>query len=303
MNALRHSTIVLRAGAVLALLTLHGTAHAQSRTTVAILPIAVTSNENSFQYSARALEGHVVQSLSKLGRVTVLDRTQNQQVASEREAQKSVDFIDSRTLAAQGQSLGAQLVLTANIDKTTVTQERLDDGSTYYKSNVSATVRLIDVSTQEVKSSAVLTADAESGGKKGLGGMLNSLMTTHRTPNDAVTAAAKNLIPGLDGFLKEAFPARFTIAQVEEIAGDSAQGHFLLDGGKNLGARPKTILTVLEVTEVKVGARLLKREREIGTMEIVKLDGEELSIGHMRGGARNVAQLLAAGKSVHAVLR
>jgi hypothetical protein len=42
---------------------------------------------------------------------------------------------------------------------------------------------------------------------------------------------------------------------------------------------------------------------EIGTLEIVSLDGEELSIGTMKTGARDVATLVAAGKTVIAVPR
>lgn len=297
------SSRALAACAALVCSALATTAHAQAKAAVAILPVSVTANDNAYRYAARAFEGQLVQALGGLGRVSVLDRTQTDNVAAERNAQKSVDFIDSKTLAAQGQSMGAQLVMTANVDKITVGTTRLDDGTVTYQSNLSITVRLIDVSTQEIKNSAVLTADAGSGGKKGFGALMNQLLTTHKTAEDAITAAAKNLNPGMDGFFKEAFPARFTIAQVETMAPDSSQAQFLIDGGKNLGAKVKSVLSVVEVSEVKVGARTVKREREVGTIEITKLDGAELSIGQMRAGAREVAQMLTAGKTVYAIFR
>ena len=297
------SSRALTACAALVFASLATTASAQTKAAVAILPVSSTSNDDEYLYAARAYEGLLVQALSALGRVSVLDRTQTENVAVERNAQKSVDFIDSKTLAAQGQSMGAQLVITANVDKATVSTTRLDDGTVTYGSNLSITVRLIDVSTQEIKNSAVLTADAGSGGKKGFGALMNQLMTTHKTAEDAITAAAKNLTPGMESFFKEAFPARFTIAQVETMEADSSQALFLIDGGKNLGAKVKSVLSVVEVSEVKVGARTVKREREVGTIEITKLDGAELSIGQMRAGAREVAQMLTAGKTVYAIFR
>jgi hypothetical protein len=276
---------------------------AQGKLPIAVLPVSVTQQTDADLYAARALEGKLTSSLGATGRVSVLDRTQADRVASEREAQKSVDFIDSRTLAAQGQSMGALMVLTANVDKLTIGSTRLDDGSQTYTAALTVALRLIDVGTQEVKSSAVLSSDASSGGKKGLGGLMRTLLTNHATPEDAVTAAVKNLSGDLEAFYQKAFPARYTIAQVESMRPDSSEAMFLLDGGKNIGARIKMPLSVVEITEVKVGARTVKREREIGAMEIVKLDGEELSIATMKVGAREVATMLAAGKTVQAIPR
>jgi hypothetical protein len=276
---------------------------AQAKTTVAVLPVSSTLRSSVERYGATALEGLLASSLGALGRISVLDRTQADRISAERETQKGVDFIDSRTLAAQGQSLGALLVLTANVDKIALTQNRLEDGTIDHQANITVTVRIIDVGTQEVKTSAVLSADAASGGKKGLSGLVRSLTTVHSTAEDAITAAVKNLSGGLDGFYRDAFPVRFTIAQVESMRPDSTQGTFLIDGGKNIGARPKMQLTVVELTEVQVGSRTVKRERELGILEISRLDGEELSIGMMKTGAREVAALLSAGKKVQAFQR
>lgn len=277
---------------------------AQGKTTVAVLPVSTTLRSEVELYGAKALEGLLASSLGELGRIAVLDRTQADRIANERETQKGIDFIDSRTLAAQGQSLGALLVLTANVDKIALTQSRLEDGRIGHDANVSVSVRLIDVGTQEVKNSSVLTANATTGGKKGLTGLLmTALSTPHVTAEDAITAAVKNLSGGLDGFYREAFPVRFTIAQVESMRPDSTQGTFLIDGGKNIGAKPKMQLTVVEQTEVQVGSRTVKRERELGVVEIVRLDGEELSVGTMKSGAREVAALLAAGKKIQAFQR
>ena len=278
-------------------------AQTQAKTTVAVLPVSTTLRTDVERYGATAFEGLLASSLGALGRISVLDRTQADQISVERETQKGVDFIDSRTLAAQGKSLGALLVLTANVDKIALTQNRLEDGTIDHQANITVTVRLIDVSTQEVKTSAVLSADAASGGKKGLSGLVRALTTVHSTAEDAITAAVKNLSGGLDGFYRDAFPVRFTIAQVESMRPDSTQGTFLVDGGKNIGARPKMQLTVVELSEVQVGSRTVKRERELGVLEISRLDGEELSIGTMKTGAREVAALLAAGKKIQAFQR
>lgn len=291
----RVTTALLMLGAPL-------THHAQSRTPVAVLPVTTTVQRHNDAYAARALEGLLTASLGKLGRISVLDRSQTDLVTTERETQKSVDFIDSRTLAAQGQSLGALYVLTANVDKVALTETRLDSGKDH-QGTMTVSIRLIDVATQEVRSSAVINSDAGSGGKKGLGGMLRSVLTVHDTPDDALTAMVANLRPGLEEFFKTAFPVRFTIAQVERLSADSTHGTFLIDGGKNVGARPRMVLAVLEQSDVKIGARVVRREREIGTLEIVSLDGEELSIGTMKTGARDVATLVAAGKTVIAVPR
>jgi hypothetical protein len=275
----------------------------QTKTTVAVLPVSTTRSTDVERYGATAFEGLLTSSLGALGRISVLDRTQADRISAERETQKGVDFIDSRTLAAQGQSLGALLVLTANVDKIALTQNRLEDGTIDHQANITVTVRIIDVGTQEVKTSAVLSADAASGGKKGLSGLVRSLTTVHSTAEDAITAAVKNLSGGLDGFYRDAFPVRFIIAQVESMRPDSTQGTFLIDGGKNIGARTKMQLTVVELTEVQVGSRTVKRERELGILEISRLDGEELAIGTMKTGAREVAALLSAGKKVQAFQR
>lgn len=278
--------------------------HAQgAKPAVAILPVSTTVAEGADRYAARAYEGLLAKTMDGLGRITVIDRTQTDKVSTEREAQKTLDFIDSRSLAAQGQSLGAQLVLTANVDKLAASAERMTDGSVNYKANLTVSVRLIDVATQEVKNSSVISSDASSGGKKGLGGLLRSAVTSHTTVEDAISAAVKNSTTDLEAFFREAFPARFTIAQIESISPDSNQATFLIDGGKNLGARPKQALVIIELSQMKVGDRTVTREKELGVLEITKLEGEELSIGAMKAGAKIVAQRIASGVKVYAIAR
>lgn len=271
--------------------------------TVAILPVSTTASDAADRYAARGFEGLLAQAMTGIGRVVVLDRTQDSNVQSERQTQMSVDFIDSRVLAAQGQSLGAQLVVTGNVDKLAMTANRLNDGSVDYQANLTLSLRVIDVTTQEVHHSEVISANAASGGRGGIGGLLRSAITVHNTPEDAIAAAVKNTSRELDEFLAAAFPARFTIVQVEEISQDSSRASFLIDGGRNIGARVKLVLTVIEPTQVQVGARAVTREVELGTIEITKLEGDELSVGAMRNGSREVARRLAAGGTVHAILR
>ncbi len=273
------------------------------KSAVAILPISTTVAGDADRYAARSFEGLLAKTMGGLGRIRVIDRTQADKVSSEREVQKTLDFINSQSLAAQGQSLGAELVVTANVDKLGLSEERLTDGSLGYKANLTVSIRLIDVASQEVKSSSVISADANSGGKKGLGGMLRRAVTAHTTPEDAISAAVKNSTEALDGFFREAFPARFSLVQVESISVDSNQATFLIDGGRNLGARPKQSLVVIELSEIKVGERTVTREKALGALEITKLEGDELSLGLMKTGAKVVAQRIGLGVTVYAVAR
>jgi TolB-like protein len=271
--------------------------------TVAVLPASVTTSSTEDHYLARAFEGALVQGLGRLGRVTVLDRTQSEQVGTERRTQRSEESFDSKVLAEQGRKLGAQLVVTANVDKVVVTTKKFDDGSLYYEANMSVTARMIDVSTEEVKVSSTIEANSQSGGKGGFGAILKDMMTTHRNTEDALTATVKNSSRDVDKFMQRAFPVRYMIAQVESMAPDSSSATFLVDGGKNVGVRPKAELAVIELSEIKLGGRTVTREKELGKLEITKLDGEELSIGGMKGGAREVARLLSQGKKIFATVR
>lgn len=269
--------------------------------TVAIMPVSYTENDAVSQYAARAVEGLIAERMAKMGRITVLDRTQAASIESERENQRSVAFIESAALAAQGKALGAQLVVTGNIDKVALVNERLDDGSDTYKGNMTITLRLVDVSTGEIRNSGVISANASSGGKSGLAGVVRSVLTIHTTPEDAITAAVKNAAKGIDGFFSDAFPARFIVASLDKMEGN--KGQFLLDGGRNLGASKGMSLVVVESVPTKVGARTVVREMELGTLRILRLDGEELSVGEMEKGADVVAAKLQAGKTVYAILR
>ena len=279
------------------------TAQTQSaKPVVGILPMTTTSGDDADLYAARAYEGQLAQILGKVGRVSVLDRTQTSRVSAEKEQQKSSDFIDSRSIAAQGQSFGAQLVVAANVDKVALSQKATSDGSTYYECNLTVSVRVIDVATQEVKSSAVINTDASSGGKKGLGGMLSKVTTTHTTPQDALGAAVKNAEKDLTALFNTTWPVRFSIVQVESITPDSNSIVLLLDGGRALGASVKMVMTVMEATEMTVSGRTVTREKEIGRLEIASLEGDDLSTGVIKKDARVVAQRIAAGAKVYATI-
>ncbi|HUR00752.1 MAG TPA: hypothetical protein VM166_14980 [Gemmatimonadaceae bacterium] len=301
-NVILSTRSVVAAGLLLA--GLAGPAYGQmasGKPTVAIMPFSSTEDAGASRYATRAVEGLIAARMAQMGRITLLDRTQAATIASERENQQSVAFIESDALVKQGKALGAQLVVTGNIDKVALDKTRLDDGSDIYKANLTVTLRIVDVTTGEVKSSGVISADANSGGKRGLAGLVQSVLTMHTTPEDAITASVKNAVKGVDIFLSGAFPARFIVASVERM--DGTKGQFLLDGGKNLGGSKGIRLVVVESVPTKVGARTVVREMELGTIRILRLDGDELSVGEMENAADVVAAKLAAGKTIYAILR
>ena len=268
--------------------------------TVGILPMTVSEGVSADLYAARAYEGQLAQTLSKLGRVTVLDRTQASRVGAEKEQQKGADFIDSKALAQQGRSFGAQLVIAANVDKLALSQGGPE--TTYYECNLTVSVRIIDVATQEVKASHSISSNASSGGKKGLGGLLNSVVTMHSTPQDAIGAAVKNAEKELLAVFNATWPIRFALVQVESISADSGNVVVLLDGGRALGASVKMAMAVMEAIELNVSGRTVTREKEIGRLEITTLDGDDLSTAAIKSNSRLIAQRIAAGAKLYATI-
>lgn len=271
---------------------------------VGVLPLTLSADDEASTYAARAYEGHLVQVLGKLRRISVLDRTQTKRVGAEKEQQKSSDFIDSKSIAAQGASFGAQLVVAANVDKVALVEATASDGDDYYEGNISLSIRIIDVATQEVVASEVINTDASSGGKGGLMGVINRAATFHQTPADAITAAVRNSEKKLLDLFNETWPLRFAVIQAESVSPDSNRVVLLLDGGRADGAREKMDLVVMEVTQMQAGGRTITREKALGELEIIDLEGEELSTGVVKKKevARAIAQRLSAGATLYATL-
>jgi hypothetical protein len=274
--------------------------------TIGILPVT-TTDRSAYDYTMN-VQNSISSVFSSKSRFTVVDRSKFEQIARERNLQKQEEFINSSTIVEQGKSLGAQYLVSGNInqigkaggykEKSKLVYDQYTKKLVAQKYNVYITeitltvnVQVIDVATAAVKST-------------------KSFSTVLQTETSSEATAMENAIKSLEMYYKawinEHFPVYMKVIRIEKSGKKGLPEKILIKGGVDMDLsesnkwvilNTSSELEVFEFESLVVDGKEYKRPVTIGRVKIDEVQGE-FSICKVKNGAENIQKKLEEGKTL-----
>lgn len=244
----------------------------QEKTTVGVLPFTYSSSGTSYTH-VNSIQETVTNAFVKTKRFNIVDRTKMRELKSEKDLQKSEDFIDG-TVVQQGVSLGANYLISGHVISAEATQmEAKDDQGNVtitYKAKLSIQLKVIDVATGQVAISETIEPKAGNA-------LLGAVGIGSPTEDAAIIKAIKEIEGKVDEFVGRNFPVTFPIVEIQEKDGKGAAVKVLIAGGTSFNLKKGDKLKVVEVSMMEVNGKKLERKKEIGELKVAKVEDENFS--------------------------
>lgn len=267
---------------------------AQDKTSIGILPFTYV-NGASNQQTTNSIQETVTNGFVKTKRFNIVDRTKMDALRSEKNLQKSEDFIDGNVVQ-QGVSLGANYLVSGHVVSANAEQMRADDGTITYKTKLSINLKVIDVATGQVVSSE--TIEPKSGNS-----LLGAFGLGASTPEASIAKAIKDIEEKVDDFVSRNFPISFFIAEIQEKDNKGAAIKLMIAGGSDFGLSKGDKLKVVEISVMEVGGKKLTRKKEIGELKITKVEDENFSTCSVNSGGIDIAAKFEAKANIQVITK
>ena len=247
---------------------------AQEKVTVGILPATYVTGSANLS-DVNSIQEEISSCFVKTKRFNIVDRSKMDALKSEKELQKSEDYIDG-SVVAQGASLGAQYLISCNVNSATAIQVTTKDPKTGqttisgYKEKLSIALKVIDVSTGKV----IATETIEPKGGTTLGALAG---TAPQTPEKAFSKALQDIQNKIDDFVAKNFPLTFSISEITEKDAKGNAVTIQIAGGSEYGLQKGQKLKVVEITEKEVDGKKIPYKKEVGEIKVTKVEDENFS--------------------------
>jgi len=252
----------------------------------------VVSGRDAKEFARTATE-KIINAFAALKRFTILDRVSVTQLQRDKQIQMlgNKNRAVNARLAAVGK---ADIYCVGEVQNVSVSEQYDSKGKFLgYDGEVELQIRLYDLAT----GSLVLSKDVRGGTEMG-GGILSVLSLYQDTPSKAVFKALNNAERRIKDAIEEAFPVEGKIAEV--IDASNEQETFLTTMGSELGFRSGDKLMVIEVSTLKVNGVSYPRQKEIGQLEITKVEPDgTFSEARVSGdGGQNIVTKYGSGANL-----
>jgi hypothetical protein len=264
---------------LLSLFFVIGVAAQNSKMTVGVMAF----QSSSAQYKARAaqLQEIVMEALSSKSNIEALDRSKDDLLNKELDAQIDERYIASKQLVEQGKKSGAQHLVVGTLTSCEVSEQKKANGPSFgpygavgktiansvtnYRANLSFSMQIIDVETGKVISHKAFNQSKDNFSAPGMG----------NSKEDAVVSAMKNSKEKILLWLNETYPSTITIVKVEEKTGSGKPKTILITGiDESYNKGDKLLLEETELIPSGSSAPPLKRIKSIATITIVEKQGD-----------------------------
>ena len=264
-----------------------GFAYGETKTLIGIMPFKNPSSNNNGYYSNKsqadentvAIQDAVTNAFLKSKRFDLVEREKMSQLKSEKELQKSEDFIDG-SVVEQTKTLGAQYVVMGNISESDVVSKTTNvymvGNVTTLTAKIAFSIKIVDVATAQIIASSNFSKTAKG--------------------KNAFNDALELLNPEIEGFIKENFKVTVSIAEIEEKNKKGEAYKILIAAGSSTGVNKNDEFKVFENTEMVVDGKTLTRKKNIGKIIVDTVEDENFSKCTVKEGGKDIADKFAAGK-------
>jgi TolB-like protein len=251
----------------------------QEKIGVGIMPFTYVSGSASGQ-DVNSIQETVTNAFVKTRRFNIVDRTKMDALRREKDLQKSEDFIDG-TVIQQGVSLGANYLISGHVLSVSTERFTSKEGTQSFSTKLNIDLKVIDVATGEVIASETLTP-------KGGSSLFGFMGVGASSEAEAMNNAIKDIGDEVDKFVGKHFPVSFPIVEVVEKDSRGGAAKLLIAGGSSFGLKKGDKLVAVEVTEVEVNGKKLKRKKEIGELKVSKVEDENFSVCTINSGGTEI---------------
>jgi curli biogenesis system outer membrane secretion channel CsgG len=266
-----------------------------------IITIGIFAFKGIYKNYVLELQNQTVQSFSQKSRFTVVDRTNLSALKSEKELQKSEDFIDGYVVD-QGKSFGAKYVVTGDLQNIgTVAKQfkKLNSDNTYsystqYSAYISFTLTLIETETGQIKSTQNFNLKSTD---VGLISWFSSTAGFYNSENAALSAVMSLASANIKSWINSVFPVLLKIIKVEEFDKKGLPSVVLIKGGADTDLKKGSDLFVIYPEVIEVDGVEYTRPVDVGQIKVLEVDGE-FSSCKIKSGADKIQELISQGKSI-----
>jgi hypothetical protein len=256
------------------------------KTTVAIKTMRGISERGSINAGQAKIEDFVTDKFVTMKKFDIVDRASMQDLKSEKELQKTEDFIDGKVIE-QSKTLGADYLVGIYISTMDITKST---GTTSgYGSKITFSLKILDIATSQVIATETFSASS---------GQLLSFMST---PGAAIDKTLGNMSAKLETFINSNFPAKASIADIEKFDEEGKAYNVLISAGSSSGVSVGDNFMVMESVEIDVDGKKMTRKKEIASLQVISVEDENFSVCAVTGGGRNIAKKKAEGKKLQVI--
>ncbi len=222
-----------------------------------------------------AVRNKAIAGVQSTNRMVVIDVASESSLAVESERRSDVSTLDDETARlGEIKQLGADYLMTGTIDSFTTERKKTDEGKTYYKSELTVTIKLINVTDGSLFTTRTLKS---SGG--------GSLFDYGSTEDKAVSDAISGIGSKTYSVINASFPLKGTIVELKESKKKKLVSCYI-DLGTVHGVSKGQNIQVSKITEIAGRQSVI----EIGRMRIEASVAEDLSeCKVMKGGEEILA--------------
>jgi len=270
---------------------------AQERVTIGIFPFTFAAGTVSNPSDVYSVQEAVINGFVKTKRFTIVDRTKKV-TKTEIEENKDERYIDSKKLAEQGKNLGAQFLVLGHVISVSIEESRsVNEGkeSVSYEAKISTNIQIIDVETGEISTAEIIKLSSDKG--------ILDILLISRTPEAAVATAITRSNKVIEKFVDENFPILFHIAEIQEKDGKGNATKILIAGGSDFGVKRGDELNVVEIVEMNVAGKMVKRKKGIGRIKVSKVEDENFSICEVKEGGIEINSKFQAKAKLQVVTK
>jgi len=280
---------------------------AQTKTTVAFIPMSF-DEESISKSDAKVVQETVMNGFVNSKRFTIVDRDKLEALEKEKNLQRTESFMDSQDGFTDGLSKGANYLIDG-----TIMDVRHSEVNNKWTSNIAVQLRMLDVSTGEILSTAMVTSDfvPESD-------LVKKAIKSHFSKNEVKALEAREeMLQTSKDYQKDAFNValirltdnvnRFTSSisplHVEIISWDTKKNELVLGAGSAMGVHSGQIADIVKFSEITIGDQEVKRSEVIGSAWIIRVDDQNFSVATIIDNLKGILKVSKTGEKIGVIIR
>ena len=268
----------------------------QEKITVGVLPVTQSSKQTSNE--SVAITDALTSAFVKTQRFILVDRNKMDALKQEKQLQKTEDFMDGKTIE-QSKSMGAQYLISSALNS------YQNDGHVC-KFNLNLSV--IDVASGQIISSDIIESKGGGHGGQIAGSIGGALLRTgnlagNGSTDDAFKKALQGVEPEIEKFVSKNFPITVSIAEIQEKDSQGSATQVLIAGGSSFGIKKGDKFKVVELSELDVNGKKMQRKKEIGELQVAKVEDENFSICNVNNGGIDINTKFVAKSKIQVITK
>lgn len=280
---------------------------AQTKTTVAFIPMSF-DEESISKSDAKVVQETVMNGFVNSKRFTIVDRDKLEALEKEKNLQRTESFMDSQDGFTDGLSKGANYLIDG-----TIMDVRHSEVKNKWTSNIAVQLRMLDVSTGEILSTAMVSSDfvPESD-------LVKKAIKSHFSKNEVKALEAREeMLQTSKDYQKDAFNValirltdnvnRFTSSisplHVEIISWDTKKNELVLGAGSAMGVQSGQIADIVKFSEITIGDQEVKRSEVIGSAWIIRVDDQNFSVATIIDNLKGILKVSKTGEKIGVIIR